>query len=577
MELLWKLINPNSNAPITGGAVGTSYKIRRGTDGYLFDFGDTTFKASGWTALTAALAEVDAANLPGVYRATCDTALWQDGEYQFDATYSAGGVLLYAVERVLIQDGVEAVTVGTNNDKTGYILTAAYDAAKAAATQTSVNALGSPMQVGTVVTVGTVNDKTGYALTAGEHTLISGTDVPAALTAQGLTTTRASYLDTLNDLVASIWSATTRTLSAFGFMPSLDSAYDAAKTAASQSSVTTIDGLVDAIKAKTDNLPADPASNTQVNTRLAATDYVAPANSDVAAIKAKTDNLPASPAATGDAMTLTTAYDAAKTAASQASVDTIDGLVDAIKAKTDTLPLQPASESAVLSRLSTADYVSPDNATIQATATDMDTALASLELLHANVAILTGGAGQYAVTVQLYRTGTTTPIADVSTSVHDSNGDVVGICQCSNAGGQCVFALNAGTYTARLLKSGYVFAVETMTVSADMTQTIYGEPVAIPAPADAESCLVYEYCFDQASALPLARVTATAAIVSLPYDYAGRVHEVAAIAGTYDATTGLVSWELVRGAIVSMKIKEVGVARRVTVPNATTARLSELR
>ena len=47
-------------------------------------------------------------------------------------------------------------------------------------------------------------------------------------------------------------------------------------------------------------------------------------------IKAKTDNLPASPAAVGSAMTLTSAYDAAKTAATQASVDTIDGIVDDI-------------------------------------------------------------------------------------------------------------------------------------------------------------------------------------------------------------------------------------------------------
>lgn len=43
----------------------------------------------------------------------------------------------------------------------------------------------------------------------------------------------------------------------------------------------------------------------------------------VDAIKAKTDNLPASPAAVGSAMTLTSAYDAAKTAASQTSVNAI--------------------------------------------------------------------------------------------------------------------------------------------------------------------------------------------------------------------------------------------------------------
>lgn len=42
---------------------------------------------------------------------------------------------------------------------------------------------------------------------------------------------------------------------------------------------------------------------------------------DLAAVKLKTDALPASPAAVGSEMTLTAAYDAAKTAASQTSVD----------------------------------------------------------------------------------------------------------------------------------------------------------------------------------------------------------------------------------------------------------------
>lgn len=50
---------------------------------------------------------------------------------------------------------------------------------------------------------------------------------------------------------------------------------------------------------------------------------VAAVKSETAAIKAKTDNLPASPAAVGSAMTLTSAYDAAKSAASQTSVNSI--------------------------------------------------------------------------------------------------------------------------------------------------------------------------------------------------------------------------------------------------------------
>jgi len=46
-----------------------------------------------------------------------------------------------------------------------------------------------------------------------------------------------------------------------------------------------------AIKAKTDNLPADPASNTQVNTRLASADYTAPSNAEVLAAIAALNNI----------------------------------------------------------------------------------------------------------------------------------------------------------------------------------------------------------------------------------------------------------------------------------------------
>jgi hypothetical protein len=43
------------------------------------------------------------------------------------------------------------------------------------------------------------------------------TDVETALTAQGYTSVRAGYLDTLNGIVANIWAYATRTLSAFAF------------------------------------------------------------------------------------------------------------------------------------------------------------------------------------------------------------------------------------------------------------------------------------------------------------------------------------------------------------------------
>lgn len=71
-----------------------------------------------------------------------------------------------------------------------------------------------------------------------------------------------------------------------------------------------LDTEIAAIKAKTDNLPTDPADASDIAAAFAAAstklDTIAGyLDTEIAAIKAKTDNLPASPAATGDAMTLT--------------------------------------------------------------------------------------------------------------------------------------------------------------------------------------------------------------------------------------------------------------------------------
>ena len=73
---------------------------------------------------------------------------------------------------------------------------------------------------------------------------------------------------------------------------------------------------------------------------LATAAALATVGDNVAAVKAKTDNLPTSPAATGDAMTLTSAYDAAKTASQ-------------FNAAQDAVTIDSASVAAVQSGLST--------------------------------------------------------------------------------------------------------------------------------------------------------------------------------------------------------------------------------
>lgn len=86
-----------------------------------------------------------------------------------------------------------AVTVGTNNDKTGYALTAAYDPAKTAS------------QVGDAM-----------ALTSGERSTLAG------IIWANATRTLTSFGTLVADAATAVWAAGSRTLSAFGFTVATD-------------------------------------------------------------------------------------------------------------------------------------------------------------------------------------------------------------------------------------------------------------------------------------------------------------------------------------------------------------------
>jgi hypothetical protein len=147
-----------------------------------------------------------------------------------------------------------------------------------------------------------------------------------------LTSARAGYLDLLNSY--------------------LDSAVSAIKT------------VVDAVKAKTDNLPTDPADESLIEAAItAATSPLATSSAlaavagyvdtEVAAIKAKTDNLPLDPASMADVQTALDALAVPDNAA-----------IAAIQAKTDNLPIDPASMTDVQTALDA--LASPENITVNA-------------------------------------------------------------------------------------------------------------------------------------------------------------------------------------------------------------------
>jgi len=67
--------------PITGESSATGLVWERNADGFLYDWADNTFKASGWTTVTTAFSEIDSTNLPGAYRKTISV-------YQMSGTYT---------------------------------------------------------------------------------------------------------------------------------------------------------------------------------------------------------------------------------------------------------------------------------------------------------------------------------------------------------------------------------------------------------------------------------------------------------------------------------------------------------
>lgn len=172
-----------------------------------------------------------------------------------------------------------------------------------------------------------------------------------------------------------------------------------------------------------------------VSTRLASASYTAPANSDIAAIKAKTDNLPSDPAdessiqaaiaAIPSAPSATTVASAVRTelatelgrvdvaistrlatagytapanadiaailvdtgttlpaqiAGVETKVDTVDTVVDAIKVKTDNLPTDPADESSIQAAIAAIPAAPSASTVASAVRTELTTELGRVDV-----------------------------------------------------------------------------------------------------------------------------------------------------------------------------------------------------
>lgn len=119
----------------TGGHVAgqaPTVKVLKASSGHWLDFADSTFKASGWSSKSAALTE-DAAEGRYYYLFNPPASETAADQYVFlvdnvDGTYGDHQSVTVAYQSIGTStfDVATPVTVGTNNDKTGYALTQAF-------------------------------------------------------------------------------------------------------------------------------------------------------------------------------------------------------------------------------------------------------------------------------------------------------------------------------------------------------------------------------------------------------------------------------------------------------------------
>ena len=184
--------------------------------------------------------------------------------------------------------------------------------------------------------------------------------------------------------------------------------------------------------------------------------------------------------------------------------------------------------------------------------------------------------GARTITIQLYETATTTPIADVAVSIYNSDQSLFLGRKITNSNGQIVIGRDDGTYKLVFTKAGVTFSVpETLTVIADATHTYYGDTFIISAPVDADVCRVYDYLFEADGVTIPTTVDAEARIQVLPYSADGKLHIGSIINEVYDNVTGLIYWDIIKGASVKFDVTNFINTSKI-IPDTATARLYDI-
>lgn len=95
----------NENNPVVGESDSTSLKIMRESDGFFYDWHDSTFKSSGWLEVETTMEETSPTVAPGYYQKNVNESSWQDGVYLLIFNFDNGSVIVNGSQEAEVVDG----------------------------------------------------------------------------------------------------------------------------------------------------------------------------------------------------------------------------------------------------------------------------------------------------------------------------------------------------------------------------------------------------------------------------------------------------------------------------------------
>ena len=144
----------------------------------------------------------------------------------------------------------------------------------------------------------------------------------------------------------------------------------------------------------------------------------------------------------------------------------------------------------------------------------------------------------------------------------------------TNSSGDVTFNLDSNNYIVKMHKTGYYFTDQTLVVDGVESESYTGTILTPDAPTSPTLCRIYGYYFDPAGST----YSAVKSLIKLTaiYEAADNNYYTSELIGTYNTTTGLLYFDVIRGASVTLEIPILNVKKSFVVPATTLYKISDI-